>query len=74
MKRFCFNFNKNLISLNSRRNLSTSKAYYHPEVNNLSLKGIFPPIPTPFSDVNNKICYEGLQRNFETWKDIPFSG
>ena len=37
------------------------------------LKGIFPPIPTPF-DQNGDILYDKLTRNLEAWADQPLSG
>lgn len=39
----------------------------------LDLRGIFPPIVTPFRN-DESIAYDKLQLNFDKWKTIPFRG
>jgi len=39
----------------------------------LSLKGIFPPIPTPFND-DESIAFDKLELNFNKWNQWNFSG
>jgi 4-hydroxy-2-oxoglutarate aldolase len=38
----------------------------------IDLKGIFPPIPTPF--VNGKIAYKKLESNIEKWSKTGLKG
>ena len=46
----------------SRRALST-----------FDLSGVFPPIVTSFQS-DESVCYSDLERNFEVWNSLPFSG
>ncbi len=40
---------------------------------NISMAGIFPPIPTPFNDAG-ELDFKGLASNFEKWNRFPLSG
>ena len=42
-------------------------------VRNLSIRGIFPPIATPFG-ANEELDYNMLSKNLSLWSNIPFRG
>lgn len=42
--------------------------------NVVDLKGMLPPIPTPFDENDGSIAYERLSENFEKWNKKPFRG
>jgi len=61
------------ILLFQARSISLSCSHQK-KLNGDSLKGIFPPIPTPFIGDNHSISYDGLMKNFESWDKAPFTG
>ena len=43
------------------------------KVNSKSIRGIFPPVSTPF-DKNGNICYESLEKNLSHLFKTPLNG
>ena len=43
------------------------------QFSSLDLSGIYPPIPTPFTDQED-IAWDQLQSNINKWNDIGFKG
>lgn len=54
-----------LHGMREMRSVKTTKSF--------DLSGIYPPIPTPFSD-NEDVNWDALKRNLLKWEEIPFRG
>lgn len=58
-------------AVNSNRRILGLRRYSQKVVD---LKGMLPPIATPFDENDGSIAYDKLSENFDKWNKIPFRG